>query len=152
MSAIGKEVTSADFSKYMVYHNSRLFAMQYQPKPFSYAVRRPGYMPEGNLFFFFCMAYARPGTIEIETKLADSTLSEPIQTSVSHSRARKPMKFPISAATNISFYGDRYLHAYVSHQFSGNSEQSVTAHEKSISNLLFSSNWLPVRANFLASF
>merc|ERR1712190_4170 len=31
------------------------------------------------------------------------------------------MHFPLSASTNLHFAGDRYLHAYLSHQFSGES-------------------------------
>lgn len=36
------------------------------------------------------------------------------------------MQFPINAATNISFYGDRYIHAHVTHQFSGETSSSFS--------------------------
>jgi hypothetical protein len=51
VSAIGSEVTPTDFAKYMVYHNRKIFARNYQPKPFSYAIGRPGHTPEGKFRF-----------------------------------------------------------------------------------------------------
>lgn len=32
------------------------------------------------------------------------------------------MSFPINAATNVQFTGDRFLHAWVAHSFSGSSD------------------------------
>ena len=50
IAAIGKIVTPSDFGEYMVYHNRRLFADAYAPRPFSYDVRRTtGHSPEGTL-------------------------------------------------------------------------------------------------------
>src|SRR5688572_19263670 len=48
IAAIGKEVTPVDFCNYMVYHNRKLFKEQYQPIPFSYAIRQPDHFPEGE--------------------------------------------------------------------------------------------------------
>lgn len=58
-----------------------------------------------------------------------------MQTIVSHSIAKRPMKFSINASTKISFWGDRYLHGYVSHQFSGHSgiELSLSARARQFS-------------------
>lgn len=44
--------------------------------------------------------------------------SESVFTLVRHSQARHPMKFSISAGTEISFLGDRFVHTYLTHQFS----------------------------------
>jgi hypothetical protein len=50
IAAIGKEVMPADFSDYMRFHNRRLFADEYAPIPFCFAVRRSeNHSPEGTL-------------------------------------------------------------------------------------------------------
>jgi len=104
-AAIGKEVTPVDFANYMVFHNRKLFKPEYEPKPFSYAIRLPDHYPEG--------------TVGIDIQQPDGSASEPVQTIVRWSPALRPMSFNIEAATAISFYGDRYLHAFVQHKFSG---------------------------------
>uniref|UniRef100_A0A6B2KXG2 Uncharacterized protein n=1 Tax=Arcella intermedia TaxID=1963864 RepID=A0A6B2KXG2_9EUKA len=105
IAAIGKEVTPVDFTNYMKYHARQLFKEEYQPRPFCYAIRRPEHYPEG--------------TVSIEAELADGSLAEPLPTVCSHARAKNPMTFNINAATKIAFTGDRYLHAWVSQEFSG---------------------------------
>jgi hypothetical protein len=40
-------------------------------------------------------------------------------------RAAHPMKFALNAATNISFLGERFVHGYVSHQFSDDRSSSL---------------------------
>ena len=42
VAAIGKEVTPVDFTNYQRFHNRKLFKEEFQPRPFSYAIRRPG--------------------------------------------------------------------------------------------------------------
>jgi hypothetical protein len=118
ISAIGKEVTPVDFANYMVYHGRKIFKPEYAPQLFSYAVRLPDHFPEG--------------TVGIDVDLADGSVASPIHTLVRHSFVSssdpdaKAMRFPINAATNVSFFGDRYLHAYVSHQFSGQTGSSLS--------------------------
>lgn len=75
------------------------------------------------------------GLIGIDGQLSDGTLADPIPTLVRHSKATRPMKFAINAATNVSFMGDRYIHSYVSHQFSGSTgaKLSVTARARQFS-------------------
>ncbi len=104
VAAIGKTVTPADFSAYMDFHSRKLFKPAYRPQPFSQAVRRPEHAPEG--------------VVSIEAGTRGST-TEPISTVVAWSVAQKPMGFALDAATRVSFLGDRHLHAWVSHQFSG---------------------------------
>ena len=111
ISAIGKVVKPSDFADYMRYHNRRLFKEEYRPQSFCYAIRRPDHYPEGIL--------------SIEAQNADGSLEEPIVTLVSHHKATVPMKFAINAATNISFKGDRFLHGWVNHSFSGQTGQSL---------------------------
>eukprot|EP01127_Copromyxa_protea_P017504 TRINITY_DN533_c0_g2_i1.p1 TRINITY_DN533_c0_g2~~TRINITY_DN533_c0_g2_i1.p1 ORF type:complete len:999 (-),score=241.59 TRINITY_DN533_c0_g2_i1:48-3044(-) len=98
VAAIGEEVTARDFDQYMLYHYRKIFRPEFQPKPFSYAVRQPGHDLEG--------------VIEI------SDGGSPIYTLVRHSKAKRPIKFSICAGTEVSFLGDRYVHTLVRHQFS----------------------------------
>lgn len=124
IAAIGKEVTPLDFAEYMVYHNRKIFKEEYQPRPFSYAIRKPDHFPEG--------------TIGIDVK-AGNSVSKPINTLVRHSQAVRPMRFPINASTHVAFKGDRYLHAYISHQFSkdsGTGSLSLVARARQFSSFI----------------
>lgn len=114
VSAIGKIVTPVDFSNYMRFHNRKLFRSAFEMLPFSYAIRRPDHTPEG--------------TLSIEAQQHDGTIAEPVFTTVRHIPAAKAgtMKFPISAATNVVFGGDRFLHGWVNHQFGGNTGSTVS--------------------------
>jgi len=109
--AIGRSVTPADFTAYMKYHNKQLFKPEYEPTPFCYAVRRFGRTPEGYL--------------EIMGK-SDDTIPEPIRTSVRHVANGVPIAFPINASTKVSCGGDRFLHAFVAHQFSDGGSLGLT--------------------------
>jgi len=110
IAAIGKEVMPADFAEYMQFHNRKLFADAYAPTPFCFAVRRSDkHSPEG--------------TVSIEQEITggggDSNIAAPIVTLVSHSDRPQHMQFPLSASTSVTFGGDKYLHAWLSHKFSG---------------------------------
>ncbi|CAK0836099.1 unnamed protein product [Prorocentrum cordatum] len=116
VAAIGKEVTPAAFADYMRFHNRRLFAAPYAPSPFCFAVRRSeGHSPEGTV------------SIEQEPRDpgAESGIAEPIVTMVARSERSHPMQFPISASANVTFKGDRYLHAWLSHQFTGHASAEL---------------------------
>ena len=104
IAAIGKEVTPADFASYMEFHHRKLVKPAFRPQPFSYAIRRPEHDPEGVL----AIEAARGGAI-----------ADAISTTVRHTEARWPMHFALDASTRVAFLGDRYLHAWISHQFSG---------------------------------
>jgi hypothetical protein len=110
VAAIGKYLTPTDFTAYMNFHHRKLFQAPFQPQPFSYAVRRPEHDPEGVL------------SIDAEQ---GGPLSEPITTAVARSEHSRPMQFALDAATRVTFHGDRYLHAWISHQFSGQSNLSL---------------------------
>eukprot|EP01122_Echinamoeba_exundans_P013034 TRINITY_DN5621_c0_g4_i2.p1 TRINITY_DN5621_c0_g4~~TRINITY_DN5621_c0_g4_i2.p1 ORF type:complete len:638 (+),score=189.56 TRINITY_DN5621_c0_g4_i2:74-1987(+) len=114
IAAIGKEVGPIDFSNYMRFHNRKLFREEYEPRPFSHAIRRPDHYPEG--------------TVSIEAKNHDGTMAEPVYTTCRHIPAAEatPMRFPISASADVVFGGDRYLHAMVMHEFEGVSGNSMT--------------------------
>jgi len=115
IAAIGKEVMPGDFAEFMQFHNRKLFADAYAPIPFCFAVRRSvSHSPEGTL------------SIEQETVGGDSNISAPIITTVAHSAGGPNMEFPLSASSSVSFGGDKYLHAWLSHQFSGQAGASLT--------------------------
>lgn len=106
----------------MIFHyRSKLFKEEYLPTPFAYAVRFGDHFPEG--------------TVEISSVPADGSVATPIQTIVRTEPATKPMKFSLNAATDVSFLGDRHVHAFISHQFSGQSgnELRLTARARQFS-------------------
>ena len=111
IAAIGKIVTPQDFGNYMRFHYQKLYLEEYLPQLFCYAVRRPDHSPEG--------------TLSIEES-SGGDVADPIQTVVCRRAARGLMYFPINAATKVGFGGERYLHAWVSHQFSGYSASSLS--------------------------
>lgn len=95
ITAIGKEVSPADFADYMKYHNRKIFKEAYQPHAFSYAVRQPNHYPEGNF--------------GIDLRPDNGTISEPLHTIVSkRERVSTPMKFSINGTTQVFFsYSNR---------------------------------------------
>jgi hypothetical protein len=111
VAAIGKVVQPVDFQNYVRFHMRKLYRSEYQPRAFSYAVRRPGYYPEGVL--------------SIEAQMDDGSLADPIFTVVAGAKAAKPMYFPLDAATRVAFKGDRYVHGWINQQFSGSSGLSL---------------------------
>ena len=118
VAAIGKEVTPKDFERYMRYHEKRLFAGEYGPLPFCYAIRRPGHYPEG--------------TVAIENEGNDPIFA---LTRLVPAEESAPMTFKINAATDITFNGKRYLHAFVANKF-GNQPGTtlqVVAHARQFS-------------------
>jgi hypothetical protein len=95
----------------MRFHNRKLFNGEYEPRPFCYAIRRPDHYPEGVL--------------SIESDNNDGTPADPLYTVVRHGVATRPMRFALNAATNVSFFGDRFVHAFVGHKFSGQASPSL---------------------------
>lgn len=102
IAAIGKEVQPKDFAEYMDYHNRKLFKDEHAPERFCYAIRREGRYPDG--------------TVSIEQAGGDNM---PLLTSVVKQKAVRPMKIALNAATEVSFMGDRYVHAAIMQSFSG---------------------------------
>eukprot|EP00545_Synedropsis_sp_CCMP1620_P000355 CAMPEP_0119005492 /NCGR_PEP_ID=MMETSP1176-20130426/1748_1 /TAXON_ID=265551 /ORGANISM="Synedropsis recta cf, Strain CCMP1620" /LENGTH=988 /DNA_ID=CAMNT_0006957305 /DNA_START=85 /DNA_END=3051 /DNA_ORIENTATION=+ len=113
IAAIGKEVQPKDFQEFMKFHDQKLFAPQFAPKPFSYAIRRPNHYPYG--------------IISIEGSGNDGKV-EPINTHVRFlpGEDAPAMSIPINAATTIQMTGDRYLHGWINHRFGSSSTGSFT--------------------------
>jgi hypothetical protein len=110
IAAIGKEVTPADFTAYIEFHHNKLVKSQFRPLPFSYAIRRPEHDPEGVL----------------SLEAARGSGSDAISTTVRHTVATRPMYFALDASTRVAFLGERHLHAWISHQFSGQAGPSLS--------------------------
>ena len=91
-------MTPDHFAEYMQFHSNKLFKPEYRPQPCNYGVRTTA-------------AHAPQGTIAIETQptTADA-IAQPISTLVAHAAATQPMRVQLSASTEISFNGDRYVH------------------------------------------
>ncbi|CAE7738993.1 TRPT1 [Symbiodinium sp. KB8] len=68
----------------------------------------------------------------------DSNINSPIVTMVASTAESAPMTFPLNASTNVTFAGERHLHAWLSHQFSGQSgcELSLVARARQFSSML----------------
>ena len=109
ISAIGKFVSPLDFSNYMAFHNLRLFRKDYLPVPFCYSIRRPGHSPDGIL----------------SLELQDNDTIETLHTFVLSTIAKMPVYFSIDAATDMSFYGERYLHSLIHYEFSDSNRDSI---------------------------
>ena len=102
----------------MEFHNRKLFAPAFLPTPFCFAVRRSN-------------AHSPEGTLSIEGKVEGAGGDARIAATRRHRRGPQPTRppscsFPLGASTKISFGGDRYLHAYLSHQFTGASGTSLS--------------------------
>jgi hypothetical protein len=121
VAAIGREITPTDLSDYMRFHNNKMFREAYAPLPFCYAVRRSeSHGPEGVL------------SIEVENSSvgSNSNIPTPIYTvahhEISDNSPETNMEFALSAATRVSFSGDRHLHAWLQHTFSGSNAVNLS--------------------------
>ena len=106
-AAIGREVTPADFATFMTQHEAKLYDAHAAPQPLSFAVRRPDHSPEG--------AVAIEGTV-------GSRDDEPIRALGRRVDSAEPYTFALNAATRVTFHGERWLHAYLAHEFGGDDD------------------------------
>lgn len=109
VTAIGKEIQVSDFDQFMSFYNQKLFAQEYAPTPFTYAVRRPNHDPDGLV------------SIEVAED------NRPVATMVRHIPGGDTVPsifLPINAATSIEITGDRYLHGWMQHQFESSVQSS----------------------------
>ncbi len=102
VTSLGKVIGPADFDEFLKEHGKRIFQIEFQPKFFIHAVRRPNHAPEG--------------AISIETKYQDK--HDPI---ITVSRMIEsddiPLRMSLDAGTIIEAKCNRYLHAWVRHDF-----------------------------------
>ena len=121
VAAIGKEVQPSDFDQFITHHYHKMFAQQYAPRPFCYAIRRPNHYPDGIL------------SIE---KVNDDM--DPIQTMVRVFSDLPIMQMPVNAATTIDMDGPVYLHGWLSHRFAscGSREFKLVGRARQFSSFL----------------
>jgi hypothetical protein len=111
-AAVGKVLQPEDFHKYMQFHNRRLLCEEYQPRPFSHSVRRSlTHSPEGSLLI---------------EETAGGKASQPILTMCRSESESAPMRMALSSSSTITFGGERHLHVYLAHSFSGAAPAQLT--------------------------
>ncbi|CAM9738306.1 unnamed protein product [Chrysoparadoxa australica] len=116
VAAIGKEVKSQDVDEYMKFHNRKLFAPEFAPRPFHFDVRRgPGFAPEGSLSIERKNPYSTEAQSQAEGPITTSV--RVMDLSVGGSPPPPPMSFALNAATSVSFQGPHFLHGYIQHKF-----------------------------------
>ena len=105
VQAIGKEVSSADFTAYMQFHMRKVMHEAYTPRLFSHAVRRGEHNPEG--------------VVALEQEVGGD-MAEPVVTVGRELAAAEvvPMRFALNASSDVHFGGTRHVHSYVCHRFS----------------------------------
>jgi hypothetical protein len=115
VAAVGKTLQASDFAAYMRFHNRKLFKEAFQPRPFSHAVRRT-------------VLHSPEGSFRIEDQPQPGSISVPIYTACCSRSASEaaPMQFALNASTNVTFGGDRHLHTWLSHSFSGQQLPKLT--------------------------
>src|SRR5690606_6775237 len=93
-------------------HNRKHFRDEFTPRSFCYAIRRPDHYPEGIL--------------SIEGPREDpESLPVPISTIVNQYTSQSAMEFALNASTRVKFRGERFIHAWIGHQFSQQPPPSV---------------------------
>eukprot|EP01060_Flectonema_neradi_P028024 TRINITY_DN376_c0_g1_i3.p1 TRINITY_DN376_c0_g1~~TRINITY_DN376_c0_g1_i3.p1 ORF type:complete len:897 (+),score=219.34 TRINITY_DN376_c0_g1_i3:141-2831(+) len=105
IAAIGKEVTAVDFRNYMDFHNRKIFAKDFETRPFSYAVRTNDHSPDG----FFSIEQVRQESGEID---------QPVLSVVKKIEGGSPMKFSLNASSKVTFTGSQYIHSVINYRFS----------------------------------
>eukprot|EP00808_Paulinella_micropora_P012836 g58018.t1 len=125
--AIGRSIGTQDLVEFMDYHNQRLYAPGFKPKPVVLSVRREGHDEEGTVALEMLptqhqdLLYTSYPPISPPGKTKNS--ASPVQSwSVEDEMgvAGVPaMSFPVSSATKITFTGKRTLHAVMLQHFSG---------------------------------
>jgi hypothetical protein len=122
VAAIGREISPSDLYDYMRFHNNKIFKDMYALLPFCYAVRRSeSHGPEGVL------------SIEVKSRNnvgGKNNIPTPIYTVASRevfeNNPETNMEFSLGASTKVSFSGDRHLHAWLQHTFSGSNDMELS--------------------------
>eukprot|EP01035_Chromulina_nebulosa_P022605 gene22605-29266_t len=123
--ALGREISSIDFQLYMSFHYRKLYRLEFQPVPFSYAVRRSLLRtPEGTVRIeiqtddarVFNSGSSNGGFQPIETFCRRNSGSLTSAASGALERVSE-MSMPIDASTRIRFQGVRYVHGWLAQSF-----------------------------------
>ena len=118
IAAIGKVVQPKDFEEFISFHNQKLFATGCAPKPFCFAIRRPGFFPNGLLTIE--KQDSTPVSTRGRSRLDDTDTDaqlQPIETFVRTIHDDNPVSVPLNAACAVSLTGPKYLHGWMLHKF-----------------------------------
>eukprot|EP01060_Flectonema_neradi_P005895 TRINITY_DN13954_c0_g1_i1.p1 TRINITY_DN13954_c0_g1~~TRINITY_DN13954_c0_g1_i1.p1 ORF type:complete len:903 (+),score=185.96 TRINITY_DN13954_c0_g1_i1:83-2791(+) len=127
IDSLGKEVTPAEFTEYMDYHNRKLFKEGCDPSLFVYPVQRPGFYPEGLISI--TRPPAAPAVEEKSTdssKKADKPISQPLYTLHNQLDTEMDFELPIDATVTAKFTCKPHLHGHIEHCFSSGSNSKAT--------------------------
>jgi hypothetical protein len=110
VASVGKELSAADFSRYMIYHNA-VFKDDHCPKAFCFNIRCEEHSPEGVL--------------SLECRNDDDGCCDPVHTFVSQSLISQSqmMRFSIDSSAKISFVGNLFVHGLMMHKFETDNKQ-----------------------------
>jgi hypothetical protein len=126
ISALGRHITAQDFHDYSAFHYRRLYRQEFQPKHFSFPIKRDQNSAEGTLEI-------------LETGISSNVGSSAILT-LSRALCSGPsMNFSLNSACKIEFRGRKYLHSYLATDFSGetnNAGLNLVARARNFSNFL----------------
>ena len=116
IDALGKEVSPAEFTEYMDYHNRKLFKEGYDPSLFVFPVQRPGFYPEG------LVSITRQPAVSSDKQSksnVEKPISQPIYTL--HHQQTDTVRFtlPIDGTITAEFSCKPHLHGHIEHCFSG---------------------------------
>ncbi|KAJ3160463.1 hypothetical protein HDU88_007963 [Geranomyces variabilis] len=116
IAAVGRHITSRDFTQLARRQNQILFKEEYAPKPFTFNVQRSGHSPEGAISIEFqpkdIAGADRPQSLFDGDLIVDSHVRNLT------TLASVVMYIPISAVTKVSFHGKHTMHVCLFHQFS----------------------------------
>lgn len=119
-AAIGKELTSDDVSEYMEFHNHGLFAEEYVPKYFTYAIRRSDDASPEGFISLESTHNSKPIRTHVnhfrETILDSQANSEIVN--VENKQNKSVISFNLNPSTKVQMFGDVYLHSWMHHSFS----------------------------------
>eukprot|EP00980_Cylindrotheca_fusiformis_P017289 scaffold5347_cov130-Cylindrotheca_fusiformis.AAC.11 len=102
IQAIGKELTAEDFDKFIGHYSKTIFAENYAPRPFSYAVRREDHYPDGMV------------SIERDRTPVDTIVR---RISGSDNVKGPSISIPVDAATSVTIQGDCFIHGWIQHRW-----------------------------------
>lgn len=106
IQAIGKEISELEFEEFMNYHYQKIFKLKYKPKAFSYPIRRKNKNPEG---FLSIESDGKP--IYCFSKFLDDF----------HNK----ISISLHSSTSIHCFPDKYIHSWISYQFSNEIDKKV---------------------------
>jgi hypothetical protein len=122
IAAIGKTITPWDFGEYMKFHYRKVLKEQYQPRGFSYSIRRSAvHSPEGTVRIEIHNREGSTSSSRTEQQVAAGNnllMTSCRDISYADVDTDSFTEFSINASTKIRVGGERYVHGWLGHGFS----------------------------------